>query len=196
MMYTLAKQLDGYGMLEELMQWMVWSFEDLTQMKTAFTDAVNTLQQSLDQGSVQAETDAIMQQTVSDLLFSCWLGFKANWEHFTDPTARSFLEVDPEVYLQEHIAHNMPDYRAAQDARERFYEMLTPEQQTVYEAVDAYVCYLETTVPKLAHYYGYLLGNQLLPKLIPGYLPDHTQTLRYKKMLEHYLGEKCLPMAL
>ena len=37
-----------------------------------------------------------------------------------------------------------------------------------FEDIVVYI-YLETVVPKLAHYYGYLLGNELLPCIIPGY---------------------------
>ena len=37
-------------------------------------------------------------------------------------------------------------------------------------------------------YYGYILGNQLFPHMIPGYIADSQLTLRYRNMLENYLG--------
>ena len=37
-------------------------------------------------------------------------------------------------------------------------------------------------------YYGYLLGNELLPRVIPGYYPDSMQTARYTAMIKSYLG--------
>ena len=37
-------------------------------------------------------------------------------------------------------------------------------------------------------YYGYLLGNELLPRVIPGCYPDSMQTARYTAMIKSYLG--------
>ena len=41
---------------------------------------------------------------------------------------------------------------------------------------------------KLAHYYGYLAGNELLYFLIPGYHADTVLDIRYSHMLEQYFG--------
>jgi hypothetical protein len=41
---------------------------------------------------------------------------------------------------------------------------------------------------ELAHYYGFILGNEILPNLVPGYYPDHVLTVQYRAILEHYLG--------
>ena len=56
-----------------------------------------------------------------------------------------------------------------------------------------YICYLETVGPKLAHYYGYLLGNAMLHRVIPGYQPDLALTLGYFTMLKNYFGTECDP---
>ena len=52
----------------------------------------------------------------------------------------------------------------------------------------AEISHLETVGPKLAHYYGYVLGNQLFPHVIPGYVADPQLTLRYRHTLEAYFG--------
>ena len=122
------------------------------------------------------------------VLFSYFLGLKANWDHFMDPIGRTFLDVDAEVYLREDIARRLPDYQNAQRTQEQFYASLTPAQQERYEDITSYICHLETVGPKLAHYYGYLLGNQLFPHIVPGYGADAPLTLRYQIKLEDYLG--------
>ena len=130
----------------------------------------------------KAEMDAIDKQLRSLVLFSGMLGLRANWEHFIDPL-RNFLDADTEVYLREETAHRLPAYKAAQETRDAFFARLSPEEQDIYDAVTEYACYLETVAPKLAHYYGYILGNELLPQVIPGYHPSALQTAAYEMTL-------------
>lgn len=133
--------------------------------------------------------DSIYQQIGSSLLFSCCLGLKDNLAHFIDPVSRTFLDVDPEMYLRENIARQLPDYLQAQHVQEQFYRTLSPKQKEKYDdGITTYICHLETVGPKLAHYYGYLLGNQLFPHVILGYVSDAQLTLRYRYMLEAYSG--------
>lgn len=196
MMHTVTGLVSGRQPMEEMKLWMEENLQDFGPVKEGFCRAVAALEQTLGPEAVQEEVDALTRQAASNLLFCGWLGFKANLDHFTDPAARSFLELDHEVYLQEATARNLPDYAAAQKTRDRFFAALDGKQQASYEAVTEYEVYLETAVPKLAHYYGYLLGNLLLPRLVPGYRPDMHQTMVYRSWLEDYLGEKCLPTVL
>lgn len=139
--------------------------------------------------SANDDMEAIQQQIASDLLFSGLLGLKANFDNYIDPISRNFLDVDPEIYLREDVAHRLPQYISAQEVRNQFYASLSPEHQELYAFVIAYVTHLETVGPKLAHYYGFLLGNQLLPLVIPGYAPDLALTSQYRMMVEKYLGQ-------
>ena len=43
---------------------------------------------------------------------------------------------------------------------------------------------------KLAHYYGYLMGNELLYHCIPGYHSDMVLDIRYTQMLEKFFGRR------
>ena len=170
-------------LLEEL-------FEDFSKVREQYENAMQLLKVELGDAPVNAEADAIRQQTESNLLFCGLLGIKANLDNFIDPVATRFLEVDTEVYLRETASHSLPAYEAAQKTRNRFYASLTARQREIYDAVAAYSCYLETAGPKLAHYYGYLLGDELLPRVIPGYYSDPVLTTRYKMMLEGCFGRK------
>lgn len=170
---------------------MAENFEDFAADQACLQDTISSLAKELGEGSspsVSEEIEAIYRQVGSSLLFSCFLGFKANYDHFIDPVGRTFLDVDPETYLREDVARQLPDYQNARRVQEQFYAALSPAQQEKYDAITTYISHLETVGPKLAHYYGYVLGNQLFPRVIPGYVADSRLTFRYQNMLEKYFG--------
>lgn len=170
---------------------MFENFEDFAADQARFKETISWLETELVDGvspSVLELVDAIDQQIGSTVVFSYFLGLKANRDHFVAPIARTFLDVDAEVYLREDMAKRLPDYQKAERVQNRFYAALTPAQQERYEDISAYICHLEAVGLKLAHYYGYLLGNQLFPRIIPGYGADAPLTLQYQIKLEDYLG--------
>lgn len=183
-------QLTGPSNVNALIGMMAENFEDFGDILEQYTLAMHELKEALGEEIVKKEADAIRRQTASDLLFCGLLGIKANLDNFIDPIARNFLDVDPEVYLREAVAHRLPEYADAQKMRDQFYASLPAQLRETYDAITAYVCYLETVGPKLAHYYGYLFGNQLLPRIIPGYHADPALTAQYRQMLEDYLGKR------
>ena len=163
--------------------------EDYERYKTAFIRLKEDFAPELIP-SIEEEMDAIQKQTCSNLLFSGFLGIKANLDNFIDPIARNFLDVDFETFLREDIAQALPEYEKSQQVHDRFYAHLSPTQKETYEAVTSFVNYLETVGPKLAHYYGYLLGNELLPRIVLGYRPDIVQTIQYRIRLEKFFGQR------
>lgn len=174
-----------------LVEVMASNFEDFAADQARYKETLSWLEQTLPEGtapSVEKLVNSIDQQIGSTILFSYFLGLKVNWDHFIDPIGRTFLDVDTEVYLREDMSRRLPDYQNAQRTQEQFYASLTPVQQERYEDITSYICHLETVGPKLAHYSGYLLGNQLFPRIIPGYGEDIQLTLHYRLMLENYLG--------
>lgn len=185
-------QLSGKGVVDAFIAALSESLEDFSQVQRQYAEAMEALQTALgDSLSVQEERDAIESQTASGLLFSAYLGLKANLDNFINPMGRCFLEVDSDVYLRENLACRLPEYERAQAARNRFYARLSPAQREIYEGVVAYTSYLETVGPKLAHHFGYMLGNELLPRVIPGYVADPVQTARYKTMIRGYFKTQC-----
>ena len=194
-MLSALENLTEHRMVEAFVQWMVKECEDFAADHQQYMDATATLRQELGD-AVADEVDAIEKQCSSDLLFSGLLGLKANLDHFIDPVARNFLDVDFEVYLREETAHRLPAYAQAQKVRDQFYSLLTPAQKEIYEDVITYTSHLETVGPKLAHYFGFILGNELLPRVVPGYHCDMVLTIKYNTMLEDYFGKHFLPIAL
>lgn len=191
-MQTILNQLmDGeiYDALIEMMQ----KIEDFSDARQQCENALTVLRAELRDDTTPSVGDvmkAIRQQTVSNLLFSGFLGIKANLDNFINPIARNFMDVDPETYLREDIAQRLPDYEQASRVLTQFRDLLSFDQQAMYEDITSYSSILETVVPKLAHYCGYLLGNELLPRVILGYLPDMALTAQYRMMMRDYFGRQ------
>lgn len=142
--------------------------------------------------SVEDMALAIEQQVASDLIYSAYLGFKANLDYFRNPVANNFLNVDMETYLRETTAHRLPAYESAQRVIDCFHEQLTDEQKERTIAIVEYVSYLETMGPKLAHYYGFIFANEFLTRVEPAYSPDIPLTYAYRRMLQDYLQIKLM----
>lgn len=178
-------------LVDTLIQMLAENFPDFTEERQAYLNAMKALETEPGCGatSVQEEMAAVRTQTASNLRFCGWLGLKANLDHFLDPAARTFPELEPECYLREEPARRMPDYVRAQEVRDRFRARLSPAGKRIYEDASSYICYLETAGPRLAHYRGWLLGDTLLQKTVPGYHPDTALTERYGRILEDYFGK-------
>ena len=188
-MFKFLNRLDKNEIMDWLLTMLEENCQDFPEIQQTYIQAIESLKTCLGEEGVQKETDAICQQISSVVLFSGVLGIQANYQYFSNPVSGNFLGVDPEAYLQENVAHNLPEYTAAQQARSRFYDSLTPAQKELYQPIIAYTSYLETVGPKLAHYYGFLLGNEFLPQVVPGYHPNMAITLQYCIKLESYFGK-------
>ena len=189
---TIFEKINYKEIVATLVDTMATNSEEFVADQTRFDETVSFLDVELEQHASPSAADlvdSIYQQIGSSLLFSCCLGLKDNLAHFIDPVSRTFLDVDPEMYLRENIARQLPNYLQAQHVQEQFYRTLSPKQKEKYDdGITTYICHLETVGPKLAHYYGYLLGNHLFPHVILGYVSDAQLTLRYPYMLEAYSG--------
>ena len=189
---TIFEKICYKEIVTTLVDTMAANSEEFVADQTRFIETISFLETELGRNtspSVNDVVDAIYQQIGSSLLFSCFLGFKANLDHFINPVSRTFLDVDPEIYLRENIAQQLPDYQRAQHVQEQLYKALSPSQKEKYDdGITTYICHLETVGPKMAHYYGYLLGNQLFPRIIPGYTSDTQLLIQYRYMLEVYCG--------
>ena len=56
------------------------------------------------------------------------------------------------------------------------------------DGVNSFYSYLQTVGYKIAHYYGFVLADQLLPHLIPGYYADSVYVSTYAAILNQDIG--------
>lgn len=187
------EQLTGKGLVRELVTYAEQTFEDFKEVHNKYLASIELFRSEIGEGivpSVDDLVDAIDRQTASNLFFSGVLGIQANYEHYINPMARTVLEVDCDIYLRENTARRLPEYVKAQVVMDTFFKNLTPAQKETFSDIITYISYLETIGPKLAHYFGHILGDDILCRVVPGYYPDEVLTMQYSQMLSTYLGIK------
>lgn len=190
----IMEYLTGNGIAKELMVYVEQNFEDFSDVRKNYISALVSLHEELDETkeSVQTLADAIEQQVASGVLFSMALGFKSNWDHFIDPMDRTVLDADFDVFLRENTAHRLSEYEQARIVIEAYLKKITLEENACCEAITEYMSYFETVGPKLAHFFGYLLGDTILCKIVPGYQSDAVLTMKYRSLLADYFGESTI----
>lgn len=192
---TIMEQLTGGKIASELIQYMVDQSENFATAKERYDNAMQTLRNELgtEFAPLIAEAEqAIEAQMISGLLYSGFLGIKGNLENFVNPVNRNFLEVDPDRYLHTSTAHTLPAFIKGERVLEQFFASVPSAYDSQREDIRDYISFLETTCPKLAHYYGYLLGDSLLYWVVPGYHADMALTIQYRIMLRQYFGSQLL----
>ena len=138
---------------------------------------------TLDEYLSACETDVI-----SAVAYAGYLGFRVNLENFHHPIGIDFVRLDTIDYLKDHLFGHFPiNYRNSQ-VREAFYKSLPEGLQNLEDSVQDYFTHLECTGPKLAHYAGYIIANNILSWVEPGYREDYCQTLAFTAETEKYMG--------
>ena len=138
---------------------------------------------TLDEYLSACETDVI-----SVVAYAGYLGFRVNLENFHHPIGIDFVRLDTIDYLKDHLFGHFPiNYRNSQ-VREAFYKSLPEGLQCLEDSIQDYFTHLECAGPKLAHYAGYIIANNILPWVEPGYREDYCQTLSFASETEKYMG--------
>ena len=138
---------------------------------------------TLDEYLSACETDVI-----SVVAYAGYLGFRVNLENFHHPIGIDFVRLDTIDYLKDHLFGHFPiNYRNSQ-VREAFYKSLPEGLQGLEDSIQDYFTHLECAGPKLAHYAGYIIANNILPWIEPGYREDYCQTLAFTAETEKYMG--------
>ena len=180
----------GKDIVNALIETLYNQTEDFPEIHQKYMAAIEKLREQLGPDAkhdIDKYVVAIEMKCSALLFFAGMLGLKMNYEHFMNPMAPTAVwkQVDFDDFLRVELAYNMPLYKAASRYIQSFpYEI--PDE--LDEAISEYETDLETCGLKLAHYYGYLMGNDLLRHSVPGYQPDISLALQYKHMLEQYFG--------
>ncbi|MBR4288639.1 MAG: hypothetical protein IKT50_04305 [Clostridia bacterium] len=162
--------------------------KDFAPCKEEFEHAIHMLRREVGDEKVDKLLDAIDRRCEADLIFCGSLGYQANLKNFRDPIARTFLDVDFEDYLRVEVLQNMPQRDRAECEIEEFRLSLTEDQRGVFEAVSSYLVFLELDLTKLAHYAGFMFGNDMLYFTEPGYTANLVLSLRYRDFMEKWFG--------
>lgn len=138
---------------------------------------------SLDEFLEAWETDII-----SSVAYAGYLGFRVNLENFHHPIGIDFVMKDTIDYLRDHLFGHFPINYRNSNIRDQFCKNLPEDFQSLHDDILDYFVHLECTGPKLAHYAGYIIANNILPWVEPGYREDYCQTLAFTAETEKYMG--------
>ena len=191
MFNTMFECFKKENMLAELIAFMEKNTEGFIESKKNYKECLAMLQRELGEEATISTTElnkAIHDAICSDLVYSAFLGFKANLDYFNNPAGSNFLKIDPEDYLREGTAHGLPAYEKAYRTIDAFYAQLSPEQKEMTDAITDYESYLETTGPKLAHLWAFKKANEFYYSVIPGYCAPSAFTYAYEHMIAEYMG--------
>ena len=130
------------------------------------------------------------QEICAELIYVAWLGFQQILECFQNPINTMFLKMDYEDFHRERRMHTLPEVQKALKTINAFYEVLRTlpeEKRNLTDGITDYMSYLETTGYKLAHYFGFILADQFLYHVVPGYVSDPVTKMQYRWDLQRYL---------
>lgn len=184
----------GKPVVDAVVQTLYNQSNDFPAIYEAYLAAVEKMRAVLGPDAkheIQKYVTAIEQMASSNLYYAGMQGLKMNYEHFINPMTPNctWPQVDYDDYLRPHMADQLPLYKTAYRFKRKFEKQLPDELREAEEAVCSYETALECSGMKLAHFYGYLMGNELLYHCIPGYSPDSVLDYKYTHMIEKYFGK-------
>ena len=104
-------------------------------------------------------------------------GIKDNLNYFNNPN--KILSDDYYSVLENIIRQKT---KSIITERQKLVKLLPASLIPAYDAVIEYTVFLDTYIPKLAHYYGFVYGNK------NNYNPDSEVCKKYREWLSTYLG--------
>ena len=127
--------------------------------------------------------DAVDAQCAAKLLYIAYQGFRWNLDCFQHPINKLRINTDYEELHQERQIPCLPEISRLEKTIRDAYTQFSPQQQEAALLIGDYYAYLETVGSKIVHYWGFTLGNRILPMLVPGFLPDFGFAAKYAHMV-------------
>ena len=181
----------GKSVIADLADLLRTNDTDFAESEKNYYAAVEKLRAALpaeQTPTLDAYLSACETDVISVVAYAGYLGFRVNLENFHHPIGIDFVRLDTIDYLKDHLFGHFPiNYRNSQ-VREAFYKSLPEGLQCLEDSIQDYFTHLECTGPKLAHYAGYIIANNILPWVEPGYREDYCQTLAFTSETEKYMG--------
>jgi len=176
---------NGKERLNEYIKLLDKSCKDFEGLKSSYENSCAQLQKKFKH--IDEINECNNKILILSLDFYFKQGFNDNLEHFRNPHGPIFLDDDYDETLKEKELHEQSDYISAVIKRQKLVSLLPQELIKLYDIVVGYQAFLDTYIPKMAHYFGFVAGNKILKKSIDGYKPDYDLTTKYNKWLSIYL---------
>ena len=155
----------------------------LAQYDPDYAEEAQQYEQSKDSLPERTYPDALEAQFAAKLLYIAYQGFCWNLDCFQHPVNKLRLKTDYEDLHQEQQIPYLPEVAHLEKAIRDAYAQFSPQHQEAAAQIGDYYAYLETVGFKIVHYWGFTLGNHMLPMLVPGFLPDVCFAAQYAHMV-------------
>lgn len=191
--WQVVDNLLGAGIVDALIATLYNQVSEFPEIHRNYLSAIDKLKEELGddpQHYARKLLTAVDMKCSAQLFYFGVQGLKMNYEHFFNPMTPNctWPQIDFDDCLRVGIAYELPMYDRAEKYICKLRAQLGAGHENLWDAVSSYEVSLEVCGSKLAHFYGYLGGNVLLPHCIPCYQPDPALTLRYTYLLEQYFG--------
>ena len=191
----LIDELTGRGNVYALIRTLHNQVQEFPAIYRNYLDTLPKIQEVLGPDSghdIKKLMVAIDMQCGANMYWAGVEGLKMNYQHFINPYAPNctWPNFEFDDFLQTDISSQMPLWQAAERFIESIRKQIPEDSSDLWDPVQEYCVSLELDGMKLAHYYGYLAGNELLRHWLPGYRSDVCLDLAYSHMLEKWYGCK------
>ena len=159
---------------------------DYGEEMTSYHEGLKALTQAIP--SAEEYIQSLRQELASDLRYALWLGFQWNLECFHNPVNKLLLNADFEELCQESRMHTLPNAQTALQRARTFVHSLPEDKRELLDPISDHFAYFKTWGYKLAFYEGFCLADNLLPHLVPAYVPDAMLSMRLEQKLYDSLG--------
>lgn len=187
----------GKPVVDSMIETLYNQSQDFPAIYQAYLEAIEKLHVVLGPDAkhdIRKYVTAIEQICASNFYYAGVQGLKMNYDHFLNPMTPNctWPQVDYDDYLRPHIAESLPLYETAYRFKEKFEKQLPDELREAEEAISSFETAMECSGIKLAHYYGYLMGNDILLHCVPGYHSDMVLDIKYEHMIASYFGKRVI----
>ena len=155
----------------------------LAQYAPDYAEEAQRYEQAKDSLPDSTYPDALEAQFTAKLLYIAYQGFRWSLDCFQQPVNKLRINTDYEDLHQEQQLSHLPEVIRQEKSIHAAYEDFSPAQQEAAAQIGDYYAYLETVGFKIVHYWGFVLGNRMLPMLVPGFLPDFDFAAKYAHMI-------------
>ncbi len=177
--FDAKKHLNNYlNLIEE-------QLDEFSEVKEKFITAYEQLRQFFP--NAEKLNGLYEKLTLIHLRFYYALGVEENFKHFNNPENPTFLDKDYDDSFAERKMRESSDHLTAEKEIKKIRLSMTAKADAIYDKMRDYYIFLDTYIPKLAHFYGYIWANSNLQRIVPEFKEDTKLTEEYKNWIKSYL---------
>lgn len=188
---TIIYQTVGHGVIESLADVLRENDADFLELEAEFHYSLDALRRNFPNDmkpTLDEYISAREKDIVSRVAYAGYLGYRVNLENFHHPVKVDFVHLDTIDYIKNHIIGHFPVNDVSAAVCEAFKRAVPVGTNEYLNTIEDYFILLECSGPKLAHYAGYIIANNILPWVEPGYRVDWCQTRMFHDEMMKLMG--------